>query len=72
MQDLQEVTQEVHYENYRSERLAKSVRKNTNTIKEEAQNDISDRDRILLEKEAEIRRMQEKLAQMQAKFQAQQ
>lgn len=25
MQDLQEVTQEVHYENYRSERLAKGV-----------------------------------------------
>jgi len=24
MQDLQEVTQEVHYENYRSERLAKN------------------------------------------------
>lgn len=25
MQDLQEVTQEVHYENYRSERLAKGT-----------------------------------------------
>lgn len=25
MQDLQEVTQEVHYENYRSERLAKGI-----------------------------------------------
>lgn len=25
MQDLQEVTQEVHYENYRSERLAKGA-----------------------------------------------
>jgi len=25
MQDLQEVTQDVHYENYRSERLAKGV-----------------------------------------------
>jgi septin 2 len=27
MQDLQEVTQEVHYENYRSERLAKGAPK---------------------------------------------
>lgn len=25
MQDLQEITQQVHYENYRSERLAKGV-----------------------------------------------
>ena len=33
LQDLQEVTQDVHYENYRSERLAKGVavnRKNAN------------------------------------------
>jgi len=28
MQDLQEVTQDVHYENYRSERLAKGVAAN--------------------------------------------
>uniref|UniRef100_A0A182QGP8 Septin n=1 Tax=Anopheles farauti TaxID=69004 RepID=A0A182QGP8_9DIPT len=77
MQDLQEVTQEVHYENYRSERLAKSVRKNTNSvIKEEngvgvSGEAYSEKDRILREKEEEIRRMQEKLAQMQAKIQAQ-
>lgn len=74
MQDLQEVTQEVHYENYRSERLAKSVRKNTNpTIKgENGTGELhADKDQILREKEEEIRRMQEKLAQMQAKIQAQ-
>ncbi|EDS32940.1 conserved hypothetical protein [Culex quinquefasciatus] len=82
MQDLQEVTQEVHYENYRSERLAKSVRKNTNPISSKddggggAMNGateaaFTEKDRILREKEEEIRRMQEKLAQMQAKIQAQ-
>lgn len=75
MQDLQEVTQEVHYENYRSERLAKSVRKNTNPIIKDENGTtgevLSEKDRILREKEEEIRRMQEKLAQMQAKIQAQ-
>lgn len=70
MQDLQEVTQEVHYENYRSERLAKGVKKSTiTTSNEEAQaNSNADKDRILLEKEAELRRMHEMIAQMQAKM----
>lgn len=76
MQDLQEVTQEVHYENYRSERLAKGVKKNgiangNGHGKEEipaAPLIISDKDRILQEKEAELQRMQEMLAQMQAKI----
>lgn len=81
MQDLQEVTQEVHYENYRSERLAKASRSNgkiTNgnghhLAKEEVfEDDGSEKDRILKEKEAELKRMQEMLTQMQAKIQAQQ
>lgn len=81
MQDLQEVTQEVHYENYRSDRLAKGVRHNGKTTnghghlaKEEVfdEHDSSDKDRILKEKEAELQRMQQMLAQMQAKMQAQQ
>lgn len=82
MQDLQEVTQEVHYENYRSQRLAKSVRQNGKTTngnghlaKEEVfdeHDSNQDKDRILQEKEMELRRMQEMLAQMQAKMQAQQ
>lgn len=79
MQDLQEVTQEVHYENYRSERLAKGVRQNgkqTNGHLAKEENfdeaDSTDKDRILKEKEAELRRMHEMLAQMQAKMQAQQ
>lgn len=75
MQDLQEVTQEVHYENYRSERLAKSGKQNgvTNGKEEVATAPliIADKDRILQEKEAELKRMQEMLAQMQAKYHAQ-
>lgn len=70
MQDLQEVTQEVHYENYRSERLAKGVKQNGQT-KQQQEEQIAvngDKDRILLEKEAELRRMTEMLAQMQAKM----
>jgi septin 2 len=80
MQDLQEVTQEVHYENYRSERLAKATRANgkiTNgnghLAKEEVfDDDTNEKDRILKEKEEELKRMQAMLAQMQLKIQAQQ
>lgn len=84
MQDLQEVTQEVHYENYRSDRLAKgSINKGKeNGIKMERDNCgvsaqavansvLSEKDRILQEKDAELRRMQEMLAQMQARMPAQ-
>lgn len=72
MQDLQEVTQEVHYENYRSERLAKGVKKSTITTMSNENaahiNSNADKDRILLEKEAELMRMHEMIAQMQAKM----
>lgn len=73
MQDLQEVTQEVHYENYRSERLAKGVKKN-GVVNGKDDNDggpmiiNNEKDRILQEKEAELKRMHEMLAQMQAKI----
>lgn len=70
MQDLQEVTQEVHYENYRSERLAKGVKKITINSKDgdSAPLIINDRDRILQEKEDELKRMHEMIAQMKAKI----
>ncbi|KAJ8667649.1 hypothetical protein QAD02_009312 [Eretmocerus hayati] len=75
MQDLQEVTQEVHYENYRSERLAKGApvppRRQT-AIENDKNNAVSEKDRILQEKEAELRKMQEMLAVMQAQMQQQQ
>ncbi|CAB0041737.1 unnamed protein product [Trichogramma brassicae] len=74
MQDLQEVTQDVHYENYRSERLAKGapVPPRRQTIVDSDKNNISEKDRILQEKEAELRRMQEMLAHMQAQMQQKQ
>ncbi|KAJ9592523.1 hypothetical protein L9F63_015796, partial [Diploptera punctata] len=73
MQDLQEVTQEVHYENYRSERLAKGapVPKRQTLMAGEEKGSV-EKDRILQEKEAELRRMQEMLAQMQLQMQQQQ
>ncbi|MED6235773.1 Septin-2 [Ataeniobius toweri] len=60
MQDLQEVTQDLHYENFRSERLKRAGR----SVDEE----VVDKDQILLQKELELRRMQEMLAQMQAQM----
>ncbi|KAA0714409.1 Septin-2 [Triplophysa tibetana] len=60
MQDLQEVTQDLHYENFRSERLKRAGRV--------AEEEVMDKDQILLEKEAELRRMQQMIAQMQAQM----
>ena len=51
VQDLQEVTQGLHYENFWSERLKRGGRK--------VGNGDMDKDQILLEKEAEFYRMQE-------------
>ncbi|KAG2470565.1 DHX37 helicase, partial [Polypterus senegalus] len=45
MQDLQEVTQDLHYENFRSERLKRTGRA--------VEEDVVDKDRILMQKEAE-------------------
>lgn len=71
MQDLQEVTQEVHYENYRSERLAKGAPVPRRQASIPEVKDLSEKDRILQEKERELQRMQEMLAQMQAQMQGQ-
>ncbi|RWS10934.1 septin-1-like isoform X2, partial [Dinothrombium tinctorium] len=73
MQDLREVTQEVHYENYRSLRLTgnAAVPVELSTSKEDEIND-SQKDRILQEKEAELRRMQEMIAKMQEQMKQQQ
>lgn len=80
MQDLKDVTQEVHYENYRAERLSRqgqgppSPRKTIEAMKRKTGSfepeqvdagNISEKDRMLKEKEAELRRMQEMVLQMQ-------
>ncbi|XP_056420709.1 septin-2 [Hyla sarda] len=64
MQDLQEVTQDLHYENFRSERLKRGGASKVENV------EVS-KDQILLEKEAELRRMQEMIARMQAQMQIQ-
>lgn len=77
MQDLKDVTQEVHYENYRSEKLSKGpsspryktienmAKRKSGSHEVEVDNSISEKDRQLKEKEEELRRMQEMLAKMQ-------
>lgn len=93
MQDLQEVTHEIHYENYRSEKLGSQYKKNkwlfiiykidrngfsffiflSNSVKDSVTNGsgeivILDTDRMLKEKEEELRKMQEMVAKMQAQM----
>ncbi|CAG2119932.1 unnamed protein product, partial [Medioppia subpectinata] len=73
MQDLREVTQDVHYENYRSQRLVARNQSNSdlrNNIS--ISSDDTSKDRILLEKEAELKRMQEMIERMQREMMAQQ
>ena len=77
MQDLQEVTGDLHYENYRSQRLAKS---NGNggggaasaaSVLKRPPPIVDDKDKQLQEKEVELRRMQEMVAAMQQQIKQQ-
>ncbi|XP_078600244.1 septin-2B-like isoform X21 [Branchiostoma floridae x Branchiostoma japonicum] len=74
MQDLQEVTQDVHYENYRAAvALGHSggpAAAAVSAMKGEGQGE--EKDKILLEKEQELQRMQEMLARLQQQMQQQQ
>lgn len=74
MQDLREVTHEVHYENFRAQRMAGQRFASTSTIMETSidDDDGSERERILRAKEQEIQRMQEMLRQYEEKLQQQQ
>lgn len=71
MQDLKDVTQDTHYENFRAKKLASGepieVSENGRQSTE-----IDSRDALLMEKEAELRRMQEMIAKMQASMLQQQ
>jgi septin 2 len=76
MQDLQEVTQEVHYENYRLQKLVTgsqgtSVAIPSKNERPEEERKLSERERELAEKEAQLRGMQQMLAKMQAEMQRQ-
>ena len=70
MQDMQEVTHDVHYENYRSQRLADGKTSNSNGSAAVVRK-VDDKDKQLQEKEAELRRMQEMLASMQQQIKQQ-
>jgi len=79
MQDLQEVTNDVHYENYRSQNLAKQTSSSSTTsavtpapgLLKRPPPIADDKDKQLQEKEAELKRMQEMVAQMQQQIKQQ-
>nr|XP_018667111.1 septin-2B isoform X2 [Ciona intestinalis] len=66
MQDLQEVTHDLHYENFRARRLQSKDGEPANVSVDSGSNN-----RALQEKEAELQRMQEMVQQMQAQIKAQ-
>jgi septin 4 len=80
MQDLNETTQDVHYENFRAQCISQmQALKGNGKVRSESIKTptgeiipnvpiVSETDRLLMQKEEEIRRMQEMLAQMQAQL----
>ena len=77
MQDLKDITSEIHYENYRSEHLLSSEVTRTGKERTKLKRDsianlekTMETEQLLQEKEAEIQRMQEMLAKMQAQLQS--
>merc|ERR1712113_362351 len=74
MQDLQEVTHDLHYENYRATRLQDGSDSDGQGMsdKPSRQSANTDTDMKLKEKEAELARMQAMLLQMQAQLKNQQ
>ncbi|XP_066302286.1 septin-5-like isoform X1 [Branchiostoma lanceolatum] len=76
MQDLKDVTRDVHYENYRAQtlqRMNKAVFQR-NKLKRDSSPDfanVQETDRIIQEKDEELRRMQEMLARMEQQLEEQ-
>jgi len=76
MQDLQEVTHDVHYENYRSQRLAKvssgnSSGGNKENVSSNKDAGETEAERILREKDEQLKQMQEMVAAMQEQIKQQ-
>jgi len=76
MQDLQEVTHDVHYENYRSQRLAKvssgnSGGGNKENVSSNKDAGETEAERILREKDEQLKQMQEMVAAMQEQIKQQ-
>ncbi|KAF2882060.1 hypothetical protein ILUMI_24108 [Ignelater luminosus] len=76
MQDLKDVTEDVHYENFRAQcisQISQHALRERGKLKRDSapsDSDISETDRLLLQKDEEIRRMQSMLSQMQEKLKA--
>lgn len=74
MQDLKDVTEDVHYENFRAQcisQISQHALRERGKLKRDSvpyDADISETDRLLLEKDQEIKRMQDMLRQMQEKL----
>ena len=62
------MTHDSHYENYRSERLARQATPKSRNGSAAGGEDVSEKDRMLQEKDAELRRMQDMLQRMQAQI----
>merc|ERR1719208_430659 len=77
MQDLQEVTHDVHYENFRSDRLAQGGGERSSSPAASSGGSgpptgkTDQKDKMLAEKDEELRRMQEMLAKMQEQIKQQ-
>jgi septin 2 len=77
MQDLQEVTHDLHYENFRSQRLSTTGRQAApgghggGGVPASPGGGVDATEQRLLEKDAELRRMQEMLARMQEQMKQQ-
>jgi len=79
MQDLKEVTQETHYENFRAAQLSGDTPASQDLIDSpvngkrthQVPNVMLEKDRALKEKEQELRRMQEMIAKMQEQMKSQ-
>ncbi|KAL1140226.1 hypothetical protein AAG570_000158 [Ranatra chinensis] len=78
MQDLKDVTEDVHYENFRAQCISQisqqqALRERGKLKRDSApqiEGTFSETDRLLLQKDEEIRRMQDMLLQMQEKLKA--
>ncbi|MBN3309583.1 SEPT4 protein, partial [Amia calva] len=80
MQDLKDVTQEVHYENYRAQciqsltRIGAKERSSRNKISRQSITELSllplaETEKLIREKDEELRRMQEMIQKMQQQMQ---
>ncbi|KAG8306153.1 Septin-4 [Homalodisca vitripennis] len=76
MQDLKDITEDVHYENFRAQCISQisQASRERGKLKRDSgpalEGVITETDRLLLQKDEEIRRMQDMLTQMQEKLKA--